>query len=976
MPFSATRDLWLVLKARDEATRALRGFSRDIRMVGDSVRMANLQASKGALINQMATQRLSGATAAQMLVTQQAIQQNDRQIASMRIAKAAAEEHRVAMQRLSSSMTGAASAAGAVGLALAAAGFFGLRAMKGLIDSSIAYSKQSALTRTQVEGFVNTQKEIEDVGLRVARTIPAAFEQIQPALFDIFSSMDVGIKDAERLLTQFSKASVAGQTDITKAGRSTIGILNAFKLPISDVNHLLDLQFQLVQEGLGTYEEWAGRIGLVTPSAVRFGQSVEMMTAALAASTRMGVPAARAATSVSRAMDAMSHPTAVTNLKNLGIAALDAKGNFRPMIDIMEEFRTKLMKMPGGERIETLLDVFKGAGGTIEARRFLTNMLTKPGNLELFKTIFKEMSEESGSFEQAYSMMAETTAGKTQLLSNQWNALKVMAGAALAPAFLQVVGLFSKLVEWFNNLSPATKKFITTTLGIVLALTAIFGVLALVVGGIAAFVAAFAIAGTSLLVVLGVFAALGVAVAAFVAAIIIAWNKSNGFREAIRSIGQALASLWRDYIVPTGLAIRDAWEQHMQPALSKLAEIIDSKVMPVVRNLQSFVTGEFVNAFKEVGNNIKNFLVKAFEILGSTIETIVIPAIEFLTQFYKDHETAIKMIVSWLIEAAKWFLKLVAVFVVILATPIVGFIIGIIAAIIGLVVAIVTVIDWLRTFVNWLKVEIPKAWGVLVAIFNSGMAFLKNAWSKFWNSDIMQLVRSVFGLIAAIVKLGISVIIKVVQIGLHLLSSAWRTVWNAISSFLKPIINGISNFLSGKWNEIRNTAVTIWNRVRAAIKDPLDRARGDVTSVFDRIRNFFSNAGNWLYDAGKNLILGLIRGVNDRIGQLTSKINEVAQKVRDFWPFSPAKVGPLSGRGSPFHAGQNIAKMLADGMKSGARNLRGVTANMAAGVAQPDLTGLGGRGGRSVTQNFTINTNEINPRRHSAEMGWLIAGRT
>lgn len=976
MPFSATRDLWLVLKARDEATRALRGFSRDIRLVGDSVRMANLQASRGALMNQMAMQRLTGATSAQMLVTQKAIQQNDRQIASMRIARAAAEEHRVAMQRLSGSMTGLASAAGALGLAMSAAGFFGLRGMKGLIDANIEYGKQAALTRTQVEGFVNSQKEIEDVGLRVARVIPAAFEQIQPALFDIFSSMDVGIKDAERLLTQFSKASVAGQTDITKAGRSTIGILNAFQLPIKDVNHLLDLQFQLVQEGLGTYEEWAGRIGLVTPSAVRFGQSVEMMTAALAAATRMGIPAARSATAVSRAMDAMSHPTAVKNLKELGVNALDAKGKFRPMIDVMEEFRQKLQKMPQADRIAKILDVFKGAGGTIEARRFLQNMLLTPGNLELFRTIFKEMSQESGSFEQAYAMMADTTAGKTQLLSNQWQSLKVMAGAALAPAFLQVIGLFSRLVEWFNNLSPATKKFITTGLGIVLILTTIGGILTLIVGGIAAFVAAFAVAGTTLLVVLGIFAAIAVAVAAFVAAIVIAWNKSEGFREAVKSVGQALASLWKDYIVPTGLAVRDAWKKHMEPALNKLAEVIDSKVMPVVKNFTTFLNSEVMNTWKELGNNIKEFLIKAFEVLGNIITTIVIPAIAFLTKFYHEHESTIKMLVSWVMEAGKWFLKIVAIFALLLATPIVGFIIAIVVAIVGLVLAMIKVVDWLRKFVNWIKVEVPKAWGFLVSVFATAMSFLGGAWKKFWNSDIMGLVRSVFGLIVAIVKLGIAIVVKTVQIGLAILSAAWRVVWNSLSSFLRPIISGIVGFLRSAWENIRSSAVAIWNRVRSAIKEPLEKARADVVGVFDRIRSFFAGAGSWLFNAGRNLIQGLIGGIKSKVDEVTSTISNLASRIRNFLPFSPAKVGPLSGTGSPFHSGQKIARMLADGIHSGMKEID-VATGLLAGSTQNRIPYTGSSsGGRSITQNLTVNTQEINPRRQAAELGWLLAGRS
>lgn len=974
MPFSATRDLWLVIKARDEATRALRGFSRDIRLVGDSVRMANLQASKSALVNQMAVQRLTGATQAQLLTTQRAIQQNDRQIAGMKIARAAAEEHRVSMQRLSSSMMGVSSAAGTAGLALTALGFFGTRAMTRMIDVSIEYGKQAALTRTQVEGFVNSQREIEDVGLRIARTIPAVFEQIQPALFDIFSSMDVGIKDAEKLLREFSKASVAGQTDITKAGRSTIGILNAFQLPLSKVNHLLDLQFQLVQEGLGTYEEWAGRIGLVTPSAVRFGQTVEMMTAALAAATRMGIPAARAATAVSRAMDAMSHPNAVKGMKALGINALDASGNFRPMIDIMGEFREKLMKMPKAERIKKILDVFKGAGGTIEARRFLQNMLLTPGNLELFKTIFTEMSTQSGSFEKAYAMMADTTAAKSQLLSNQWMTLKVMAGEALAPAFLRVVAALSKVVEWFNNLDPRTKSFITTALAVTLVLMTVGGILALLVGGVAAFVAAFAVAGSSLLVVLGGLTLLSAGFAGLVAAIVIAWNRSEGFRSAVKNLGQDIKTLWQTYIVPTGLAIKKAWDENMKPALNALAAVIKEKVMPIFQSLSGFMRGEFISRFKEVGNFIKEGLVVAFEQIGKAIKNFVIPAINAATRFYNENKKTIDSLVITAIILATWIVKIGLALLVLINAPVVVFIIGVIAAFVGFIALIIKIIGWLGNFVGWLTVNVPKAWAFLVNLFMTGMAFLANLWSKFWNSDIMQFVRSIFNLIISIVNLSLTIIFKIFQITLFGLYKFWRFIWDAVYGFVRPIWDRIFGFLKGIWDSIVSVATGIWRRVREAIGKPLEDARKDVMGVFDKIRKFFADAGSWLFNAGKELIGGLIRGITEKAKELTNKIREITQKVKDFWPFSPAKTGPLSGTGSPFHAGQNIARMLAKGLQSGMRGVTAASTIMAAGTS-PRAVGPLGAAGRTINQSITINTTEINPRRQAAELGWALSGR-
>jgi TP901 family phage tail tape measure protein len=48
-----------------------------------------------------------------------------------------------------------------------------------------------------------------------------------------------------------------------------------------------------------------------------------------------------------------------------------------------------------------------------------------------------------------------------------------------------------------------------------------------------------------------------------------------------------------------------------------------------------------------------------------------------------------------------------------------------------------------------------------------------------------------------------------------------------------------------------------------------------------------------LKQAGKNLIDDLIAGINSKLGELGQAASRAAQKVRNFFPFSPAKEGPL-----------------------------------------------------------------------------------
>jgi hypothetical protein len=99
--------------------------------------------------------------------------------------------------------------------------------------------------------------------------------------------------------------------------------------------------------------------------------------------------------------------------------------------------------------------------------------------------------------------------------------------------------------------------------------------------------------------------------------------------------------------------------------------------------------------------------------------------------------------------------------------------------------------------------------------------------------------------------------------------------------------------------------------------------------------------GTLLIRSGRELIEGLIRGIKDKLGSLGRVMGSVAQKVRDYWPFSPAKTGPLSGRGSLLYAGRNLGGDLAAGMQRSLPRVEAASSQLAGavGVAARDGDG-------------------------------------
>ena len=115
--------------------------------------------------------------------------------------------------------------------------------------------------------------------------------------------------------------------------------------------------------------------------------------------------------------------------------------------------------------------------------------------------------------------------------------------------------------------------------------------------------------------------------------------------------------------------------------------------------------------------------------------------------------------------------------------------------------------------------------------------------------------------------------------------------------------------------------------------------------------------------------------MGSKVAALGNKLSGIAQTVRNFLPFSPAKTGPLAGRGNPFYSGQKIVELVAQGMASRMNSLSMMSNALATQAGNlPMSTSMGG-GGSTTSQTINVYTNEINPRRHSEELGFLLAGR-
>lgn len=897
-----TRDLWVVLRARDEASRIIRSF-------GNNVSSA------------------AGTAAANM---------------------SNFERH---MQRLGVSMQQFAMTSMLAGTAMAGLGVAGLHFLKSATDVAAAYDKQVRATKTQVDDISISLEDLAAVGRRVAREVEVPFEQMQETLFFIFSSMNVTLAESEELLKGFAKEAVAGQTSIENAARSNIAIMNALGLTTKDLQRIQDVQFQVVRKGVITYEELANVIGRALPAAARSGQSIETLGAMMAFLTRNGLSAAMAAASAARALESFAHPTTVKRLEQIGVKVKDAKGEFLPLIDVMAQMNKELTKMSQPERAAFFQELFKGAGGTIQARRFWDTAFKNFGD---FQEMIGFMANSTGVFENSYATMADSVAAKTILLENKWMLIKETLGRAVMPHLLKLMTLLGQLLDAFERLPEPVKNFIAQFIlwGSIISIAV--GALVILIGTLAFFVSGIMLAGSALVVILAAISAVTVGIVTLGGAFYLAWQRSQAFRDTISKIMQVAKDFGKILQTAAENVVR-AFDEKLRPALDRLWQIIELKVLPAIRSFVRVWTEEAMPKIEEAGKVINDVAVATFQYVADVIDNIVVPAIIKLTDWWEKNKESLAPLVEFAGQLVKWLLIIAAA---ILLSPIMGFA----TAIAILVISIYNFITGLQALWGWLKTAFTAVVGFFSEIGKSVIDFVSKITAPFRDilASFVNAFKEAFKLIIAVINFfGV--------LG-HEVIKDWIM---PIVSFVSEKLGQLIGIVAGIWMTIFNKTKEWFSKIWGAIKEALG-------PIGEKISDMFSGSGNWLIDAGKRLIKGLIDGIAEGVKSLRKKLEEITKLI-------PEIKGPKSvDLKLLVPVGKNIMQGFLDGIMSQVpvitSQLQGITSQIG-GLTGPNFTvptpAFAGAGaGKVINQNITIYTQEINPRINAEELGFELGDRS
>lgn len=224
---------------------------------------------------------------------------------------------------------------------------------------------------------------------------------------------------------------------------------------------------------------------------------------------------------------------------------------------------------------------------------------------------------------------------------------------------------------------------------------------------------------------------------------------------------------------------------------------------------------------------------------------------------------------------------------------------------------------------------IGAVWDPIVAVWTAVWTGIFAALSAVWTA-IQSSVTSTFSSIASAITGTWDSVVSAT-------TSAWNTVTSAVTSAVSTVISAAADMASSLISSVADAASSIVSTITgamssfvSAVSSGFNQAVSLAASLPGRVRGAMGNLGGMLVGSGRALVQGFVNGIRSMIGAVTSAASAVVSAARSFFPFSPAKEGPFSGRGYTTYSGKALVKDFAGGMTSEIGSVKDASRKVAA----------------------------------------------
>jgi phage-related protein len=228
--------------------------------------------------------------------------------------------------------------------------------------------------------------------------------------------------------------------------------------------------------------------------------------------------------------------------------------------------------------------------------------------------------------------------------------------------------------------------------------------------------------------------------------------------------------------------------------------------------------------------------------------------------------------------------------------------------------------------------------------------------------SLAPIITTVFTVIADVIKAALDVVMGTIEFTLGILTGDWDRAWRGIEqivngamNLVKSVILGalqiIGSVFSNTWNALVNVVSIAWGAIRNAVSTGVSSVVDFVANLPGRILGFFGNFGNLLYNAGADLLRGLMNGIASMVGQVIGRAQQVGRDILN-------GVKGVLGISSPSKEMAKLGVFAGEGLVLGLASMATQIAAAAEAAGQALLGATGS--GVSTALNLSAGTTSVN----------------
>lgn len=724
-------------------------------------------------------------------------------------------------------------------------------------------------------------------------------------------------------------AAEASGEDLALTANTVAAALNGFQLKAEDSGKVADILAMAANKTAAGVSDMSYAFKYAAAPAASLGISIEELSAATGLMVNAGLDGSQAGTSLRMALIRLAKPTEESSktMEKLGFDVLDAKGNFKPLNEIIGELTKSMDGMTEAQKLANLATIF----GTEAATGML--ILMNQGQKGI-KGLTTELENSSGASAEAAAQMKAGIGGALENLSGAIESATITLMSKLTPFITDLAKWTTSIVEKFNNLDEGTMTMIAMAAGIVAASGPVLSILGLMAMGIGGLVSAvgFLISPIGLVIaaITGLAAAFGYFMAtneAFRNNVISVFQSVSGYIQGfiskVAGMGPQIMSVLGSVGSQIGAVFQTVWSivqtivpifttffsslisgfqsaggvgsgfgmqliamlmglnpilkmvmmlfQNFGPQITAAFQQVAAMVIPVMATLGTAL-GQLASSVIPVFMGAFTSLLPVIAQLGSILMSTIITLLPIIINLFNNLVPIIMMLVQQFSSVIAVIIPLVVNLVSALipaVSMLIQGIMNIVTAVapsfISIVQAIGAAIQVLLPVISSILQTVIHVMTNIITVVTPIIGFIVMVISTII-AIIAPIVTYIAGVMTAIFSV-IRPIITVVTGVFDTVTQVISSVWQGVMRFTGQIFTSIGTIVSG----LSSVVSGVFSAISSTIARTMDRVSSKISGVFDNIRSAWKGLTGF--------VGGVFNGISGAVSELVNQVKGFVNNV-------------------------------------------------------------------------------------------------